>query len=585
MSVRALRKFCILLPIYAAIITILLVIQFKKNSFTTKSIGTMQFQIQEKVDENGVEKKNFLLAFRDFTFFSDDETPVMLAITNDLSETATLKAVNSSSSSIVLFFENHISISFITSNSLGNNTLEISTSFPDHFEKIYIPYRINDTQSTLELLDDYSIAMSRKTQYVINSNQIAQAKFVLDTDKKIIISAEEIQKQTLSDFEKAVLQKGSAQLAYNTLTDKIKSSFLEYFTRQVASSNNEKDIVTFIAQMAAQNQYEQALSAVNPSFLTAGKNTYFSMPYFNNLVSMNRSMMNQQDSIIANIQYLLTNNDLSVFEIEFMPLLLIQKGQFELLRKVINLPTELEDFDPTLGQALGIVHAYSILKENYSQLVQGFAIILEKSFDTILEHLAFGESLVFFDNSIISTIVSSQSMPQFISRASRILIDFGQSTHNEAIIQTGYMVFVSYFDNFANFSQVPEIYPYITNKKSFYPKTTFLNNSLTFPVTAWSAAENITYKLENKEAIISISFIEGSSHYVIINGITPFDKIEIYGLAYRSDPRFESYNSSGYVYDEQSQTLFLKVRHKEKIEHIKLYYANANPAPEFIMKN
>ncbi|MGL4986997.1 MAG: hypothetical protein ACRC5H_07675 [Treponemataceae bacterium] len=583
MSVRALQKFFILLPIYVIIITMLLVIQFKKNSFTTKSIGTMQFQMQEKTDENGIEKKNFMLSFRDFSFFSDDENPVTLAITNDLSETASLKAVNSSNSSIVLFFENHISLSFTANTSNDHNSLEIHASFPDHFQQIFIPYRIIDPEANLEISKNYSIVMSKNTQYVISSNQITQSQFVIDSDILISIEATPIEKQSLSDFETIVLSKENSSEAYQSLTDKIKSNFITFFSNQAALTTNEQDVITFLSEMASQNKYAQASNIINQNFATSGKMTYFSTPYFNNLVAMNRSMITQQDSIIANIQFSLANNDLSVFEIEYMPLLLIQRGQFELLRKVINFPTELSDFDPTLLQALGILHSYSILKENYSQLVQGLTIVLEKSFAVIIENLVFTDSSVTFAN--LSNSTQNESTHKFVAQASRILIDFGTIIQNKAIMQVGFMLFISYFDNFANPSQIPEIYPYIIEKKSFYPRTFFLNNSLTSPVTAWSTAENITYKLDNKEVTISISFIENQSHYLIINGIPAIDKIEIYGLSYRSDPRFENYNSSGYVYNDQTKTLFLKVRHKEKVENIKLYYTNTTPAPEFIIKN
>ena len=48
--------------------------------------------------------------------------------------------------------------------------------------------------------------------------------------------------------------------------------------------------------------------------------------------------------------------------------------------------------------------------------------------------------------------------------------------------------------------------------------------------------------------------------------------LEIYGMKFRTDPRFESYNSSGYVYNARTKTLFLKYRHKAETEIIKLIY-------------
>ena len=58
---------------------------------------------------------------------------------------------------------------------------------------------------------------------------------------------------------------------------------------------------------------------------------------------------------------------------------------------------------------------------------------------------------------------------------------------------------------------------------------------------------------------------------MIIRGIRPFYRIQVYGIDFRSDPRFEIYNSSGYVYDERTRTLLLKIKHKKDDEDIVLF--------------
>ena len=43
-------------------------------------------------------------------------------------------------------------------------------------------------------------------------------------------------------------------------------------------------------------------------------------------------------------------------------------------------------------------------------------------------------------------------------------------------------------------------------------------------------------------------------------------------MQFRTDPRFETYNSSGYVYKDKGQTLLLKSRHKKRFEDIRFEY-------------
>ena len=59
---------------------------------------------------------------------------------------------------------------------------------------------------------------------------------------------------------------------------------------------------------------------------------------------------------------------------------------------------------------------------------------------------------------------------------------------------------------------------------------------------------------------------------MFVRGITPFLRIQIYNMDFRTDPRFEIYNSSGYIYRSAAQSLLLKSRHRDQREVIRLYY-------------
>jgi len=74
-----------------------------------------------------------------------------------------------------------------------------------------------------------------------------------------------------------------------------------------------------------------------------------------------------------------------------------------------------------------------------------------------------------------------------------------------------------------------------------------------------------------------VKFDKGESHYAIFSGIPPFIEIEIYGLSYHSDQRFESYNSSGFIYRENTNTLFLKSRQKSETETVRLTFGRNAP--------
>ena len=96
---------------------------------------------------------------------------------------------------------------------------------------------------------------------------------------------------------------------------------------------------------------------------------------------------------------------------------------------------------------------------------------------------------------------------------------------------------------------------------------------------AWTCAQEIEV-LENtaRTLVLRIRFPEGRSHYLTLYGIRPFYRIELHDIPFRSDPRFELYNSSGYQYDASTRILYLKMKHKNEYETVRLSFGTV-PQP------
>jgi hypothetical protein len=91
-------------------------------------------------------------------------------------------------------------------------------------------------------------------------------------------------------------------------------------------------------------------------------------------------------------------------------------------------------------------------------------------------------------------------------------------------------------------------------------------------IWAWTAASSLGVTQENNILDISVSFPAGETHYMIIRGVKPFSKLQLYNMDFRTDSQFERYDSSGWFYSTQEQTLLLKMKHRSTVEHIRLFY-------------
>jgi hypothetical protein len=89
---------------------------------------------------------------------------------------------------------------------------------------------------------------------------------------------------------------------------------------------------------------------------------------------------------------------------------------------------------------------------------------------------------------------------------------------------------------------------------------------------AWTAASNVSALQRPGITDIEVTFPAGETHYMMIRGVRPFTTLQLYGINYPSDPQFERYDSSGWVYSSQEQTLLLKMKHRSAVERIRIFY-------------
>jgi hypothetical protein len=125
------------------------------------------------------------------------------------------------------------------------------------------------------------------------------------------------------------------------------------------------------------------------------------------------------------------------------------------------------------------------------------------------------------------------------------------------------------------------------NSGEYYARAQSLSSNET-PVAglwAWTAASNVSATQSPGITDIAVSFPAGETHYMMIRGVRPFAVLQLYGIDYPSDPQFERYDSSGWTYSPQEQTLLLKMKHRSSTERVRIIYSgesrvNTAPAPE-----
>ncbi|HUW70991.1 MAG TPA: hypothetical protein VMX33_12240 [bacterium] len=115
------------------------------------------------------------------------------------------------------------------------------------------------------------------------------------------------------------------------------------------------------------------------------------------------------------------------------------------------------------------------------------------------------------------------------------------------------------------------VYPFIVDSP-YYPHAVSFYKQIGPGAWAWTCASAFAVASSPDQTTFTVTYPEGSSHYVALYGVKQFARIQLYGLNYNMDAAFENYNASGYFYKKPAGALYLKMRHKSEDEQIRLFY-------------
>jgi hypothetical protein len=111
---------------------------------------------------------------------------------------------------------------------------------------------------------------------------------------------------------------------------------------------------------------------------------------------------------------------------------------------------------------------------------------------------------------------------------------------------------------------------------NYFPRAAWLTNEGHW---AWTVSPSVRLTNIGGNMNIAVTFPVNMTHHLIIRGVRPFNSIQIHNMVWRSDPQFERYDSSGWIYYSEEQILIIRLRHRSTTENIRIIYRVEQPAP------
>lgn len=398
-------------------------------------------------------------------------------------------------------------------------------------------YSLN--QNCITFKDGYAVAMYNVYEDI--------RKFTFDSITDLAIADSATFDSNIAECKKALIT------AFDAIT--------------VDFQTSEQAVVSYIAAKAEKGEYVEAIDAVSSAYRRSPQRTYLSAPYLNSLDEKNTLL----ETAIAETSSLINRTAASftpeIFTVRNISYFLCIEKNAQNVSSILKNAAVYDYSTASLAQVSGVMKAYI----NLLSLNPDFAAVLRPAMESCIEKITDscalnGDVLTISENDTFLSVLQAVDVGESI-------LHYGIAIGNETLKKAGYAIVNSYLEEASSFDlrTLASLYPVIATENWYYPHFEKIRINDSETVWAWTCARSI--KMENTavdEITYTIDFPESYVHYVIIKGVPRFRNIYIYNMAFRTDSRFETYNSSGYVYKRDSQTLLLKSRHKSQLEKVRI---------------
>ena len=574
------RKSFGLIVLYSIIIIGIFVLQFRNESVVSKNIGLLSISFAQSQNEAGeVSLKNSLqVAFKGISFIADEVNPAQLYLSPEegfqTKKNLTLLSYEQRNPLSYTFnFTEGVSLTFAVTGTDSSAAFSITASLPPESSGLYLNYKPSSGFSVTEKTRTKLILNSKNLTYAFTASSIDEHAIFLSSknfvanyvayNPSIEFSFESI------DSDMIIAQKST----YDTNIRSLRSNLVTSVSESIKNNQtlSEKSVIAYVAEMASQGRYTEAVENVPDSFKKGNKRTYLSAPYFNTLTSMYPTLEMYTNNMAEMVANAIESSSLSIFSVNELADYINILPDSSNLRSLLALPSRIFEDESTaaqvkLSQATGVLNTYLRL----SSLHSSYADILLPSVEKCLKII---ESACVLNDSLLTLTAKDVTISNYLAiLTGNSLIRWGDFNNASEYSQAGYAIINSILSlNSLDSITMADVYPILVDNP-FYPHNKVLSRTPGGVIWAWTCAPSISYSAQVNSATISINFPKNEINYIIVNGIISFSEIEIYGLSFHSDPRFESYNSSGFIYDDTKNALFLKSRHKSETEIVRLTY-------------
>lgn len=605
------NKAYFLIPVfYVTVIIFLLYMQFSgSNSFNAEVAG---ISISGKTHSGAPGRKDSIpeldVVSNNLQFSFGDENPLLVFTQDGLTHRTEPIDYRVTASGIDIKLSKEIAVSFYYSQK-NDNILHISIAAgdPESIKYIHLPISGKQTEITTmpevpilsiksETLGNFFLTMPESSTFIPESGaivlypQIGEASelaleqtagsgldaftYWMSGNKKIITASE------LNTKLDRYIDKAAAALNGSRFNPTRGS----WTSGSSISSFSEDALIMAATEEIGSSSYKRSKELLDRATLSHSRELSIrSSSLFGNIVNMGWAYEQKLEDKTKTLRRKAEASDYSVFEdIDIIPAVLTESSD-RLIEALIRLSETANSAEINISQAAAILDFYSELNNQDPRLGSKFIQltgVIERIILPSVKVLADKLFIVKNENTadiFISTKIGSLLMKLDDEKLHENYTSIGRELVNSILQladESGFLPETAIESGNGELITdgviTPEkVYPMLTDNP-YFPATDYFHEETDEKISVLNQAESFNIEKTDFGYRMAFDFPAGQTHTFAVRNIKPFYMMHLLGFRWNPDHRFLTY-SSGWWYDKQHNTLFVKIKHRTTTEEILIY--------------
>ncbi|MDR3123129.1 MAG: hypothetical protein LBU16_05050 [Treponema sp.] len=588
-----------LATVYAGIFIVLAIIQFSNRRSFSLHVG--DFVISGNYGSRGADavpqgnerllegEASILYGGMEFFLTDDDGGDSLSLLTSSGGREPVRPVAMAISDSAALFrLSGGAEISFANRHNGGTQDLWIHIDLPEDRQALELPYRLLRSSRIRRNADGESHVIAGGKSYRLNASTV-------DFERRlIIIEAHEptasygmVPESEVLDPSRLVLDAARDKRRYEEALNNWRDQAFALWNLSAGSNFDEETALSYLAESALRGSYQSAAAALSPEFVGGTERSFMSSVYLGHMDQGLRSSIVYERDNFNRLSRLIADGSAEFLADPHVIEFLAVRGHGSLIDSGAEIVKSINSAVLDLNLMPGILEGYMDWLSYRPDTDNPFEPLADQACFSLSERVVAGyqgERVLVFDGG--------RADLEFNSRLGAALTDYGEHIDQEVWAGLGRSLILSALSFVDETGNAPrslllaadseaEADVVLSSARIYrllrigrYSARAAGLHAAANGVWTWTAASDVTanFDQENNMLDISAAFPRGETHYMFIRGIRPFTQIRLYNIPFRTDPRFESYDSSGWAYSPSEQTLMVKMKHQLPTEHIQIYY-------------